>query len=365
MWLVNEALPLWTTAGFDSLRGTFRERLTLRGEPILDVPLRLMVQARQVYAYATAARRGWMSGAGEQALRGADAMISHWFEADGDSGWVTALNPDGKVADKTRDLYAHAFALLGLANAYGLSNKPIYLDVADRTMEFLDRQMAAPAGGYLTCLPVSENGLRQNPHMHLLEGLLALHEVAPDRNYGERARGVLRLFETRLLQRTGIVAEYFDEHWNPEPDDRGKLFEPGHHYEWVWLLDRAARLLGTQLPEKARDLIDMARLGCTDNGIVRAEVRSDGLVTDASYRLWPHTEAVKAALTAINVLAPAVAADKMLDLMWTNFLLPACSGGWHDRFDADGNLAVNFMPASSLYHIVCALSEYEVRRPML
>ena len=61
-WAIDAALPLWATAGFDAEHGRFEERLTLAGGRLPDVPLRLMSQARQIHAYALAARRGWPGG---------------------------------------------------------------------------------------------------------------------------------------------------------------------------------------------------------------------------------------------------------------------------------------------------------------
>ncbi|MBS0537238.1 MAG: mannose-6-phosphate isomerase, partial [Proteobacteria bacterium] len=61
-WAVRASLPLWATVGFNGAQGRFEERLTLAGVPILDVPQRLIVQARQIYSYGLAARRGWYAG---------------------------------------------------------------------------------------------------------------------------------------------------------------------------------------------------------------------------------------------------------------------------------------------------------------
>ncbi|MCC2113967.1 MAG: hypothetical protein KDJ16_18170, partial [Hyphomicrobiales bacterium] len=43
----------------------------------------------------------------------------------------------------------------------------------------------------------------------------------------------------------------------------------------------------------------------------------------------------------------------------TKFLAPAVSGGWIDRYAANGARAVEFMPASSLYHLFCAYSQLD------
>ena len=39
-------------------------------------------------------------------------------------------------------------------------------------------------------------------------------------------------------------------------------------------------------------------------------------------------------------------------------------GGWIDRLDKDGDPATDFMPASTLYHILCALDELDRFAPV-
>jgi mannose-6-phosphate isomerase len=43
----------------------------------------------------------------------------------------------------------------------------------------------------------------------------------------------------------------------------------------------------------------------------------------------------------------------------TRLLQPATRGRWSDRLDKEGKRAVDHMPASAFYHIVCALDELE------
>ena len=49
-WLIDDAYPVWATAGFDAKQRTFNERL-IPGTGAPAVPRRARVQARQVYAY--------------------------------------------------------------------------------------------------------------------------------------------------------------------------------------------------------------------------------------------------------------------------------------------------------------------------
>ena len=44
-------------------------------------------------------------------------------------------------------------------------------------------------------------------------------------------------------------------------------------------------------------------------------------------------------------------------LLSRRFLEPALQGGWIDRLDADGRPIGDFVPASSLYHVMGAIDE--------
>ena len=44
-------------------------------------------------------------------------------------------------------------------------------------------------------------------------------------------------------------------------------------------------------------------------------------------------------------------------LLRAHFLTADPPGGWHDRLDRNGACLSKFMPASTLYHVVCAIDE--------
>jgi mannose/cellobiose epimerase-like protein (N-acyl-D-glucosamine 2-epimerase family) len=362
-WLTSQSLPLWAQACFDQDREVFAERLTLDGQPVCDAPRRLMVQSRQIYCYSTAEQNDWMTGADILVEKAARSMVRDYYKADGHPGWVKSVDSFGRVQDATRDFYAHSFVLFGLAAAFQSTKDDYYLVLADATLEFMDSMMAHDLGGYVACLPISPNfELTQNPHMHLLEALLALYEAAPRDDYRLRSEKIVELLEERLFQpATGLLGEYFTSKWIPVKGDRGCSFEPGHHFEWVWLLDRYSRLFNCSLPSCSNALFQTAKThGFSKEGFLWAEVRYDGVVKDRSIRLWPHTEAIKAELSR-STGGRSVSADLLLNLIYKTFLEPAYPGGWHDRVTADGKLLTDCIPASSLYHIVCAFSEYERR----
>ena len=48
---------------------------------------------------------------------------------------------------------------------------------------------------------------------------------------------MFELFASRFfLPGSGVLCEYFDDELKPLPGERGQIVEPGHHYEWIWLL---------------------------------------------------------------------------------------------------------------------------------
>ena len=136
-WAVRAALPLWAGAGFDTRDSLFRERLDFSGAPV-PAPRRLTTQARQVYVLAQAALLGWRPDGKAQALTAMRATIAHYYRPDDHPGWVFSIGPDGAPADSRRELYAHAFALFGLAWAWRLEPDPVFKTVRDETLALLD-----------------------------------------------------------------------------------------------------------------------------------------------------------------------------------------------------------------------------------
>src|SRR6202012_3465870 len=115
-------------------------------------------------------------------------------------------------------------------------------DLADAARDLLAVQIATrrhPGGGFI------ETGKRpflSNPHMHLLESALAWCDVAPDAAWETLAEEIVALCLSHLLDPDrGFIREYFDPLWNPLPGPAGHSVEPGHQFEWAWLLERWGR----------------------------------------------------------------------------------------------------------------------------
>lgn len=348
-WITVSALPLWAEHGFDRRAGRFHERLDLAGAP-LPVAHRAMVQARQIFVFAHAARLGWAEDRAAFAQAAMASLLRDYAVDEGDeTSFALAIDPmSGAVADHCRDAYAHAFILFALAALHQLSEDRKWLDIAERITRFIERRLVDPAhGGLFDALPPPE-GKRQNPHMHLLEAYLALARAAPGHGYEERAAGLVALFRRHLL-RDGILFEYFAPDWSV----RRPLWEPGHHFEWVWLLDEYTALTGERSQAERDALFRTARKqGFAPDGSIFDALAPDGAILQPSHRIWPHCEAIKAAATrGDTALAEAMAAALM-----RHFLDRPFAGGWIDHVSAEGRPLVDYVPASTLYHLVLAAS---------
>jgi len=360
-WLATEAFPLWATAGFDRGQRRFQERLTLQGAPIADTPQRLIVQARQVYSYGLAHRRGWHAGAEALMRQGFASMVRDYYKPDGKPGWVFSVHSDGRVAEGRRDLYSHAFALMGIGSYVLATGDRAPLALADETLAYLDRELGAPNGGYFDSLPAIDDLRRQNPHMHLFEAMLTLWTASKERRFLERAAAKFELFAKHFfLPHAGVLCEYFDASLVSAAGTRGQIVEPGHHCEWIWLLRWFERETGKPVGRYVDALYDHAhRHGFDGAGLIVDELLIDGTHHLPSHRVWPVTEAIKANVAEAAQGRPG-AADMvvtLVDQLFDRYFKGMPAGGWMDRLDAKGQPATDFMPASTLYHVACAIDE--------
>jgi len=358
MFICERALPFWASAGFDENAGCFEERLDFSGAPVKNSSRRLMVQARQIVVYSRASLQNWHVDKQQCAHRAFEAVCRKYRSPDGEPGWAFSELPDGRF-DSTRDLYAHAFVLYMLACMYKLTSDPHILTLADATLLDIDRIFSDDNGPcYLSRVPGPTDVREQNPHMHLFEGLLALAEASGAERYIARARLLIDLFDNFLTDpRTGAVREVFDASWRPLRPPGENLVEPGHQMEWAWLLQEWERLTGSPASERVQRLCAHATSFGIDamQGFVRGLVREDGEVASNDLRIWPQTEAIRALcrIDPRGVIWPGLV-SRITETLFTKHLPPQLNGGWIDQISEAGEAKIDFMPASTLYHLAGA-----------
>lgn len=364
-WLADCAVPLWFGRGRDLERGGFHEALTLdRGEPVPG-PKRTMVQGRQIYAFQVAAQLGAASETEARAAteHGLAFLLGPASLPSGAFAHAVDLNQRPVAQDP--DLYAQAFALFGLARAYGLLRRPEILARARALLAYLHSERRLNEGGYSE-LHQGQVLHEANAHMHLFEAALAWMEVDPAREWRELADEILALCRGKFIDAdTGLLAERFDAEWSPLRTGGRFTFEPGHQYEWAWLMGRYAKLTGKDLLTLRRSLVERAERYGVDPSrkSVIDEVWSDQRARARSSRFWPQCERIKANLqlaaessSSENATALSAAEEAMRVLF--RFFETSTAGLWYDVWPENGVFAADRARASALYHIVGALEAY-------
>jgi mannose/cellobiose epimerase-like protein (N-acyl-D-glucosamine 2-epimerase family) len=358
-WLIDDAYPVWATAGFDAVHRTFNERL-LAGATVPDEPRRARVQARQVYAYARAANLGWRGDARPLVEAGLKFFIRHYLRKDG--LFHTLVAHDGKVRDDRAVLYDQAFALLALASAQEvLGAEPDLLKRGVQLRTRLMEQMHRAGGGFDSAIP-ERTPLLSNPHMHLFEAALAWKAISPDAEWAALGDEICQLALRHFIDPgTGALPEMFDEDWQILPEStRGQAVEPGHQFEWAWLLLCQDPTSGTPTREAAVRLFEIGENHGVKGGIAINALRLDLRLRDPAARLWPQTERLKAAARLGALTGDERYWNSALGAaqgLW-RFLDHAARGLWYDKIDREGRFVVEPAPASSFYHIVCAIAEF-------
>ncbi len=362
-WAQHTALPFWASVGVDDVSGGFHERLNLKGEPIHSVSRRLMVQARQTYVFAHAYTLGWLPQGADLAARGVNHMIAKYYKADGQPGWVHSIDAQGKVTNPARDAYAHAFVLYALGWAYHVTQDKKILAIIDETLVFLDSTLAHKTyGGFQDAVPAPDEIRRQNPHMHMFEAFLSLYEATGQARFLARAGEIYGLFTARFFNHEQrILPEYFDSSWSPLVGDTGQIFEPGHHFEWAWLMRKFQDLSGRDVSPYATALVHTAnKYGFDEStGLIYDEVLANGRVYTPSHRSWPHTEAIKANAAEHEYGAQGCLArvEAIFETLFTHFIGKPIAAGWVDHIEPTSKAKTDVIPASTLYHVFLCIAE--------
>jgi mannose/cellobiose epimerase-like protein (N-acyl-D-glucosamine 2-epimerase family) len=145
------------------------------------------------------------------------------------------------------------------------------------------------------------------------------------------------------------------------------LREPGHHFEWAWLLLHHWRLTGDDLARRiAEQLYIFAKTYGIDDGSSGPRAVFDGIdqngqVVASTKLLWPQTEALKAFVARAELLGDADAARRIRshsDMIFTHFVDPD-TGLWFNQLSRGGAPLKAALPTRVLYHLVLALAELD------
>jgi mannose/cellobiose epimerase-like protein (N-acyl-D-glucosamine 2-epimerase family) len=355
-WLIEDAYPCWWLRGVDHVRGGFHESLQLDGEPSGEMR-RARLYPRQIYAFSVAAELGWSGPAAEAIRQGLERLLADYRRPDGLYRGLVA--PNGAALVERAVLYDQAFVLLGFAGAHKALGDAGTCDGAHELLARINATLRNSHGGFEESAPPGLP-LLANSHMHLLEACLEWMDRDNDRAWSELAEEIVELALRRFHDpASGFIREFFSGDWTLMPGEAADVVEPGHQYEWAWLLLRwSQRVHNPRAHQLALQLIDHT----DDHGVDRARgvainaIYGDGRPRDARARLWPQTERIKATCLAGEVTHQRryaeTAAEATRSLL--KYLDTPTPGLWRDTMDEHGAFVEQLAPASSFYHIVTA-----------
>ncbi|WP_269515462.1 AGE family epimerase/isomerase [Brevundimonas subvibrioides] len=355
-WLRLRALPTWSSLGMNG-NGGFAEALSQSGRPVAG-PRRARVQTRQIYVYAQAGVLGWAGPSRQIVSAGLDHLFQAFMRADGQAR--TLLTADGHPLDETTMVYDQAFVLFAMAAARKAETGPS--DLAHRAA-MLRNALVARALPNGAIPEAGDQPFQSNAHMHLLEACLAWEAFDEDGQWSALSDRIADLATRIFIDREGgFLREFFAEDWTPAAGENGSLVEPGHQFEWAWLLTRYGLARGDDRALlAARTLYARGRVGVAGRpGVAVDAMNQDLTLRSARARLWPQTEWLKASLILAETARDGDRAGLLADAatalraLWL-YLEP--DGLWHDKRLPDGTFLDEPAPASSFYHIMAAFQQ--------
>ncbi|HEY3600159.1 MAG TPA: AGE family epimerase/isomerase [Paraburkholderia sp.] len=337
-------LPIWRGPGFNEALNLPYEAVAADGrQPLPVVRYRAMACARQLFVFSQA-------NAVDHAQRLFDALL-HCFQDTRQGGWFYSVDAQGTPLDTTKDLYTHAFVVFACA-AYGArSGNRDAFDIVHRTSSLISERFAAPNGLFSAALDADFSTVTgaplQNPLMHLTEAWLAAREATQDAAFGtalERLGNAIA--RTFVHAPTGCIAEL------PLGSADNRL-EPGHQFEWFWLVRQAGPLLSAAgLDEALARAFHFAQQHgvVAATGGVSAALDESGAVKDATQRIWAQTEYLRA-LAVHDDASVRAALPQQIARFSERFLRPQ---GWFECKTPAGDVARDDMPSTTPYHLATA-----------
>ncbi|WP_068311781.1 AGE family epimerase/isomerase [Aliiruegeria sabulilitoris] len=339
-------------------------------------PSTTLAQARTAFMLA---HLGRLTGQ-ERLLDAAGRIMGFITEylRDPDGGCRYAVNPDGSRIESPeatlRRTYDQSFVLLALVSLRAAGSSAVSGEDVELCWSFVENVLTDGEMGALweddrmAARGARPGDLRaQNPHMHMLEAVLQCLELTGDDIWADRARSLVTAGTRYFIDpSTGAVREFVGHDLAPIDSPEGNRREPGHQYEWAWLLMRHADLTGDA--EARRVVEPMSTFAASHGwrkdgpmaGALYDALGADGRVTEATHLLWPLTEAGKyfSAVARDTGDAPSAAkAREIADLIFGRYFDHGGRPAWVNQFDGDGNVIWEAGLSRLLYHVAFFVCE--------
>lgn len=302
--LTGNILPYWMNKMCAS-DGRFHGRIS--GAEVLDpsAPVGGIMTARILWTFASAYRVLGNPEYLETALKAKDILIKRFYDPEfGGTYW--SLNADYIPLDTKKQIYAIAFAIYGLAELNRATGDAEALEYAIKLFRSIEEySYDKEKDGYFEAFtrewdPIEDMRLSEkdanesktmNTHLHVIEAYTCLYRVWKDPLLETRLRGLVDIFDKRILAEDGHLKLFFDNDWNCNYD----IFSYGHDIEASWLLYEAAQVLGEKavlerVEERIPSIVAAATEGFTPDGGMIYEKCAEEIDGDCHW--WVQAEAV-------------------------------------------------------------------------
>lgn len=337
-------VPLWLTTGWNAELALPYEALNPQGQPLPPQRYRAMACARQLYVFSQLMGDARHPYAAERAAALFRSLNKHFLDTEY-GGWIYSINPQGSPLDSRKDLYTHAFILFACAHYWRVSQDPLAESTMNAALEVIDQQFSDEDGLFHAELSRDwcdlGTGALQNPLMHLTEALLAVLQARADEHTEQALQALCSQMLARfVVAKTGLLLE--------KPlGSASNWFEPGHQFEWLYLLQTSALLRQHPLHEALAHAVELSlKQGVSSEHGVYASLDANLQLLDATQRIWAQTEYLRALTLrkdAGSQLVAAVAAFSQ------RYLHPY---GWSESLDEAGKLNRADMPSTTAYHLL-------------
>ncbi len=255
--LTGNILPYWMKKMCNP-EGGFYGRIDGMEQLDAGAPVGNIMIARVLWTFASAYRILKDSAEAkaylEMALRAKKFIINNFYDKE-HGGTYWSLNPDGTPLDTKKQIYAIAFTIYGLAELNRATGDGEALEYAIKLFNAIeDHSFDTEKNGYFEAFtrswePIEDMRLSDkdanesktmNTHLHVLEAYTCLYRIWKHSLLEERLRGLIEIFEERILGPDGHLKLFFSDDWNCGYD----IVSYGHDIEASWLIHEAALVLG-------------------------------------------------------------------------------------------------------------------------
>lgn len=369
-WFWTSFLPNWTDHARDPERIGFFDELDQHGRPAKTDRRTILAQARLLFTFSHLALISDNPAYHKAAQIAHDALPVFRKSPGLYCRARTSMGlPTGHPEDDLATSYDQSFVILGLSTWGRLHPNDDVSPELEACWSAVENQLTDPATG----LMLEHDGLTdprattapnraQNPHMHLYEAALQAFEMTGQhiwqtRAAQMRAKGLEYFFDPE----SGTIMEFIAPDLSRLAGRDGQRREIGHQCEWAWLLRREIDLGGAPALQGIADqLLGFAdQHGFAEDGNMAGAafdaVSADASWHDASYLLWPQTEAIKTHAIRANEAGNTERARTLAHLIFRQYFCgrPAFA----NQLDAEGHPIWPDALSRLLYHLVLALTE--------